>query len=178
MAPSYTARQGQYLAYIHRFTTRHSVAPSFEEIAAHFGTSSPSVNGMIKTLEGRGFLSRVPGVARSLRVLVPTTDLPESDFGAGRAPRGGLGSPTGGSIEDAGAAAATAVLDVLLPRLALGQDADRWVLEAAAAVRASLAAIGLSNEQTQRVAARVAAEAARWQPGGRGTFVRRRRWVR
>ena len=74
MTAPFTAR-GEYLAFIHRFTAQHGVAPSFDEIAAHFGISSPSVNGMIKTLERRELLSRVPGVARSLRVLVPTTGM-------------------------------------------------------------------------------------------------------
>jgi len=68
---AFTARQGEYLAFIHRFTLKHGVAPSFEEIAARFGTSSPSANGMIRTLERHAWLSRVPGVARSLRVLAP-----------------------------------------------------------------------------------------------------------
>ncbi len=64
---AFTYRQGEYLAFIHDFTERRSMAPSFEEIGKHFGTTPPSVNGMIKTLEQRGFLSRQPGVARSLR---------------------------------------------------------------------------------------------------------------
>lgn len=176
---TFTARQGQYLAYIHRFTTRRGVAPSFEEIGAHFGTTAPSVNGMIKMLERRGLLSRVPGVARSLRVLVPTSELPEGDFGSGArgAPSARPADPAV-PLEDAAVAAAIAILELLLPRLAAGEDASRLVLEGAEAVQASLATAGLSGERTQQVAARVAAEAARWQPGGRGTILRRRRWTR
>jgi hypothetical protein len=70
-----TARQREYLSFIKAFTDRWGVPPSFEEIARHFDTSSPSVNGMVKTLEARGFLSRVPGAARTLRVLVCDDDL-------------------------------------------------------------------------------------------------------
>jgi hypothetical protein len=43
---------------------------SFEAIARHFGTARPNVHGKIKTLERPGLLTRSPGVARSLRVLV------------------------------------------------------------------------------------------------------------
>ena len=66
-----TARQGQFLSFILGFTDKRGYAPSYEEIGWHFGLTAPSVNSMIKMLERRGFLSRMPGVARSLRVLVP-----------------------------------------------------------------------------------------------------------
>jgi hypothetical protein len=33
-------------------------------------TTAPSANNMVKTLEVRGFLTRIPGAARTLRVLV------------------------------------------------------------------------------------------------------------
>jgi SOS-response transcriptional repressor LexA len=62
-----TARRAEYLAFIRAFTDRWGVPPSFEEIGRHFMTTAPSVNNMIKTLEARGFLARVPGRARTLR---------------------------------------------------------------------------------------------------------------
>ena len=175
---AFTARQGEYLAFIHRFTLKHGVAPSFEEIAAHFGTSAPSVNGMIKTLERHALLSRVPGVARSLRVLAPTSLLPDSDFGSrarrtARRHEGAVVSPV-----DTGVAAAIAVLDVVIPNLSAGDRRSGLVLQAARAVQASLAKAGLGREDAQDAARRVAAEAARWQADGRGTFVRRRQWMR
>ena len=74
MHQEFTERQRQYLAFIHRYTVKHGIAPSFEEIGTHFGTTAPSVNNMIKTLCARDLLTRVPGVARSLRVLVPHRD--------------------------------------------------------------------------------------------------------
>lgn len=182
MTPSFTARQGEYLAFIHHFTLRHGIAPSFDEIAAHFGTSSPSVNGMIKTLERRGLLSRVPGAARSLRVLVPASLLPESAYGA-RAPRGPGAGPEDGvlSLADAAVAAAAAVLDVLMPKLVTklppGAETSGPVMEAAVAVRRSLTKAGASPKEVEQVARRLGAEAARWRPGGRGIVVRRRRWA-
>ncbi len=172
-----TARQGVYLAFIQRFTLKHGVALSFEEIAAHFGTSSPAVNGMIKTLERHGLLARVPGGARSLRVLVPTSLLPDSDFGPrGRRPaRRDEGAVE--SLVDAVVAAAIAVLDVVIPKLPAGDRAAGLVLQAARAVQGSLERAGLGQE-AQEAARRVAAEAARWQAGGRGTLARRRQRVR
>ena len=81
MPEKITHRQAQFLAFIHRFTERHGVSPSFDEIAAYFGITSPSVNGMVKTLERNGFISRRPGAARTLRVEVPAHLLPDVDFG-------------------------------------------------------------------------------------------------
>lgn len=182
MTPPFTARQGEYLAFIHRFTLRHGIAPSFDEIAAHFGTSSPSVNGMVKTLERRGLLSRVAGAARSLRVLVPAPLLSESDYGS----RGGRGADAARgdavlSLEDAAVTAAAVVLDVLMPRLVRslppGAETARPVMEAAAAVQKSLARAGASPEEVEQVGRRLGAEAARWRPGGRGIVIRRRRWA-
>ena len=83
MAAKITQRQGQFLSFILRFTERYGVSPSFDELAAYFGITSPSVNGMIKTLERNGFISRIPGAARTLRVEVPANLLPNIDFGHG-----------------------------------------------------------------------------------------------
>ncbi len=79
-----TARQGEYLAFIAAFTDRYGIAPSFEDIGRHFMTTPPSVNSMIKMLEARGFLRRVPGKARSLQVVVES----EGPVPVARQPRG------------------------------------------------------------------------------------------
>ncbi|OGP87289.1 MAG: hypothetical protein A2Y95_06265 [Deltaproteobacteria bacterium RBG_13_65_10] len=176
----FTARQGEMLAFIHRFTAKHGVAPSFEEIASHFGTSSPSVNGMIKTLERRGLLSRVPGVARSLRVLVPSSLLPNSEFGSPiRRPEGsGRDSSAAPFPADVAFAVAVSVLEVFSERLGGADDASGLVLKSANAVYESLLKVGMREEEAQEVARRVGAEAARYQPEGRGISVRRRRWTK
>jgi hypothetical protein len=136
---------------------------------------------MIRTLERRGLLSRLPGVARSLRVLVPASSLPGSDYGSGK--RGGAAPPAADapSLEDVAVAAALAVLDALLPKLselraeaAISVD----VAKAAAAVRQSLEKAGMRPEQADEAARRVAAEAARWTHDGRGIVWRRRQWRR
>lgn len=72
-----TPRQREYLIFIKSFTERWGVPPSFDEIGRHFQTTAPSVNNMIKTLEAKGFLSRVPRAPRTLRVLVPDDALRE-----------------------------------------------------------------------------------------------------
>src|SRR5260370_16293325 len=120
MAAEFTARQGQCFAFMQGCRVKHGYAPSFEQIGAHFGITAPSVNTMIKTLERRGLLSRLPGVARSLRVLVPAAVLPSTEFGA-RAPagklRGGKISAPASGTADVARAVAIAVLETVMPRL-------------------------------------------------------------
>lgn len=153
------------------------VAPSFEEIGTHFGTTPPSVNNMIKTLCARGLLSRLPGVARSLRVLVPVSLPPEGELGSARGKLRARSNTAVPSTVDVAALAATAVLDVLMPHVA-DDEAARLVAEAARAVRSSLAAAGASSEEALEAGRRVSAEVARWMPRGRGLYLRRKRWTR
>ena len=72
----FTKKQGQYLAFIHQYTNVHGVPPAEHEMQRHFGVSPPSVHQMVINLEKKGFIERTPGIARSIRVLVPTEDLP------------------------------------------------------------------------------------------------------
>ncbi len=110
-----TARQLEYLSFIKAFTDRWGVPPSFEEIARHFGTSPPSVNGMVKTLEAHGFLTRVPGAARTLRVLVPDEEL------RGAAPSVAAPAPAAMNVDGA-VRMASVVIERLVPAL---KGADR-----------------------------------------------------
>ena len=41
-----------------------------------FRVTPPAVHGMVLTLEKRGLVERVPGKARSIRLLVPVEELP------------------------------------------------------------------------------------------------------
>jgi repressor LexA len=170
--PTFTVRQGEYLAFIHGYTTKVGVSPSFEDIARHFGTAPPNVNGMIKTLERRGLLSRSPGVARSLRVLVPTQLLPGSDFGS-RAPRNRTPVASAGarssSAEDAAVAAALAVLEIVLPRLPSAAQRSaraKVVLDVAGAVHEALVRLGVEQHPAAEVARRITAESARREGEG------------
>ncbi len=73
----WTDRQGQYLAFIHDYTKVNRQPPAETDIARFFGLAPPSVHRMVVELVERGLLSRTPGAARSIRVLVPRADLPE-----------------------------------------------------------------------------------------------------
>ena len=78
-AGNYTTKQGQYLAFIYYYTKIHGVAPAEAEIQRYFGVTPPSVHQMVLTLAKRGFITRTPGVARSIRLTLPPTDLPDLD---------------------------------------------------------------------------------------------------
>jgi hypothetical protein len=177
---SFTERQGKILSFIHRYTATHGLSPSFEEIASHFGTTAPSVSGTIKALERRGFLSRVPGIARSLRVLVPSGSLPGSEFGSGkeRGRKRRLAASAAVSPRDAAVAAALSAIEAMMEGVGAGEDRSRLVLRAASAVHESLRKAGMGGDEAAEAARRVAAEAARWEPGGQGITVRRRGWTR
>ena len=82
MAVDFTPRQGEYLAFIHAYTHRYGVAPSEADIARHFMVSPPSAHQMVVTLEQRGLVSRTPGQARSLRLLIPESAVPDLQGGA------------------------------------------------------------------------------------------------
>jgi SOS-response transcriptional repressor LexA len=169
----FTVRQGEYLAFIHSYTRKVGVSPSFEDIARHFGTAAPNVNGMIKTLEKRGLLSRTPGAARSLRVLVPAEALPGSDFGSSarraRTPVASADARSPSAAAEAAVAAALAVLEVVMPRLPSAtrrSSGSEIVIEVARAVHESLVRLGMEDSRVAEVSQRVAAERARWERDG------------
>ena len=71
-----TARQAQFLAYIHQYDIINSCAPAEADMQRYFQITPPSVHSMVLTLERRGFIRRVPGQARSITVIVPPESLP------------------------------------------------------------------------------------------------------
>jgi len=73
----FTKKQGQYLAFIHQYTKVHGAPPAEHEMQRHFDVSPPSVHQMVINLEKKGLIERTPGMARSIRVLVPARDLPQ-----------------------------------------------------------------------------------------------------
>jgi hypothetical protein len=72
----FTRQQGQMLAFIYNYTKIHGQPPAEREMERHFGVTPPAIHQMILTLEKRKFISREPGEARSIRVLVPAEQLP------------------------------------------------------------------------------------------------------
>jgi hypothetical protein len=69
-APSFTKKQGQYLAFIYNYTKIHRRAPAELDLQRHFQVTPPSVHQMILSLELKRFIERTPGQARSIRLLV------------------------------------------------------------------------------------------------------------
>jgi DNA-binding MarR family transcriptional regulator len=75
--PSFTPRQGQYLAFIHAYTLVLGRAPGRADIQHFFRITPPSVHQMLLTLERDGLIRRQKGVARSIQLLVNPSDLPQ-----------------------------------------------------------------------------------------------------
>ena len=71
-----TARQAQFLAYIHQYGLLNGGAPAELDMQRFFQITPPSVHSMVLTLERRGFISRVPGQSRSITLIVPPESLP------------------------------------------------------------------------------------------------------
>ena len=63
------ATQARYLDYIEAYTKLHRQSPSQLEIQKYLQVAAPTVHQMILRLEKLGFLTRVPGQARSLKVV-------------------------------------------------------------------------------------------------------------
>lgn len=76
MATRFTYKQGQYLAFIDSYVTMHGRAPAEADLQRFFGTMPPSVHQMILKLEAKGFISRIPGQARSIQLLIGRDELP------------------------------------------------------------------------------------------------------
>jgi Mn-dependent DtxR family transcriptional regulator len=74
--PRFTARQGQYLAFIHTYTLLNRRPPAEADFQRFFEVSPPVVHQMIVELERRGLISRVPGQPRTIRVTVTDDELP------------------------------------------------------------------------------------------------------
>jgi DNA-binding MarR family transcriptional regulator len=79
--PDFTPRQGQYLAFIHAYTLVNGRPPAQADIQRFFRLTPPSVHQMLLTLERNGLISRRPGMARSITVLVDHADLPALEPG-------------------------------------------------------------------------------------------------
>ena len=74
--PDYTEKQGQYLAFIYYYTKVNGRPPAETDMQRYFRTTPPTVHEMVLTLERKGFISREPGKARSIKVLLTPAQLP------------------------------------------------------------------------------------------------------
>ncbi len=73
---TFTAKQGQYLAFIHAYTKVQRQAPAEADFQRYFSTSAPTVHAMIVRLEELGLITRIPGKARTIRLLIDPAALP------------------------------------------------------------------------------------------------------
>ncbi len=72
----FTDTQGQYLSFIYNYSVIHGRPPAEADLARFFGTTPPSIHQMILNLEQKELISRVPGQARSIRLLIAPEALP------------------------------------------------------------------------------------------------------
>jgi DNA-binding MarR family transcriptional regulator len=75
----FTAKQGQYLAYIHLYTRLHRRPPAETDMQEYFRVSPPSVHQMVLTLERAGFIRRQPRTPRSIELLLGAFHPPAPD---------------------------------------------------------------------------------------------------
>ena len=73
----YTAKQGQYLAFIYYYTKIHGRSPAEADMQGYFKVSPPTVHQMVLSLEKLGFIERTPGQGRSLKLLLHREQLPD-----------------------------------------------------------------------------------------------------
>ncbi len=72
----FTARQGQFLAFIHLYRKLHRQGPAEADLVEFFRVAPPSAHAMIVKLEELGLITREPGVPRSVRISIPEVDIP------------------------------------------------------------------------------------------------------
>ena len=75
--PSFTPKQGQYLAFIHAYALVMGRPPAEADMQRFFAVTPPSVHQMVLTLEHSRLIRRKLGVARSIEILVPPEILPK-----------------------------------------------------------------------------------------------------
>src|SRR5262245_27466478 len=75
-SPSFTEKQGQYLAFIHTYTLLNKRPPAEADFQRFFEVTPPTVHRMIVELEQRGLISRIPGQSRSIHLNLPHHELP------------------------------------------------------------------------------------------------------
>jgi hypothetical protein len=73
----FTKKQGQYLAFIHYYSKVNGRPPAEADMQRYFRVTPPTVHQMVVTLEANGFIDRVPGRGRSIRLLIPREELPD-----------------------------------------------------------------------------------------------------
>ena len=76
MPDRFTPKQGQYLAFIDSYITMYGRSPSEADLQRFFRKTPPTIHQMILKLEEKGLISRVPGKARSIQLLINSDEIP------------------------------------------------------------------------------------------------------
>jgi hypothetical protein len=75
-----TQQQGQFLAYIRDYKLlNHGLAPTHADFQRFFNLTPPSVNSMLKRLDQKGFIRRIPGKARAIELTIDSELIPTLD---------------------------------------------------------------------------------------------------
>lgn len=76
LGPHFTAKQAQHLPFIYMYAKVNRSPPAEADIQAYFGVTPPAVPRMALRLERLCMITREPGRARSIRLVLPPADLP------------------------------------------------------------------------------------------------------
>ncbi len=69
--PSFIEKQGQYLSCIVSYTKVNGRPPAEADLQRYFKVTPPTVHQMVVSLDNLGLIKRIPGVGRSIEVLLP-----------------------------------------------------------------------------------------------------------
>ncbi len=72
----FTEKQGPYLAFISNYSKIAERPPAEADLQRFFQVTPPTVHQMIIRLETKGLISRIPGQARSIQILILPEELP------------------------------------------------------------------------------------------------------
>jgi len=72
----FTVKQGQYLSFIYNYTVMNGQSPAEADLQRFFLVTPPAIHHMILKMEEEGLISRVPGQARSIKLLMEPDEIP------------------------------------------------------------------------------------------------------
>ena len=72
-----THLQGQYLSFIYYYSKLNGRPPAERDMERYFRAAPPAVHQMVLALEKKGFISRIPGQARSIQLRLQRSELPD-----------------------------------------------------------------------------------------------------
>ena len=70
MSGPLSRRQAAVLEFLRAYIAEHGFAPTHRDICKHFGIVSPNgVHGHLHSLEAKGYIRRIPNVARAIVIV-------------------------------------------------------------------------------------------------------------